>query len=84
MNIISLFISHVLLLKLFTFLLSKVPCSSDRIHLYTLYFQGPAPEPDQQELDLPKTGRERGDGPDVRGRTLENLEPEPDMPEAGM
>ncbi|XP_043425911.1 G antigen 10 [Prionailurus bengalensis] len=44
--------------------------------------QGPSLEPDQQELVLPKTGREHGDGPDVRGKRLANLE-SLKMPEAG-
>ncbi|XP_019273065.1 G antigen 10 [Panthera pardus] len=44
--------------------------------------QGPSLEPDQQELVLPKTGRECGDGPDVRGKRLANLG-SLKMPEAG-
>ncbi|XP_045328735.1 X antigen family member 3-like [Leopardus geoffroyi] len=44
--------------------------------------QGPSLEPDQQELVLPKTRREHGDGPDVRGKRLANLE-SLKMPEAG-
>uniref|UniRef100_A0A9L0JHH9 GAGE domain-containing protein n=1 Tax=Equus asinus TaxID=9793 RepID=A0A9L0JHH9_EQUAS len=35
-----------------------------------------------QELAQPKTGRERGDGPDVKGKKLPNPEPMK-MPEAG-
>ncbi|XP_053057911.1 G antigen 10 [Acinonyx jubatus] len=42
----------------------------------------PSLEPDQQELVLPKTGHEHGDGPDVRGKRLSNLE-SLKMPEAG-
>ncbi|XP_025721846.1 X antigen family member 3-like [Callorhinus ursinus] len=44
--------------------------------------QGPAPEPNPKELAGEKTGRERGDGPDVQRRGLANLEPLK-MPEAG-
>lgn len=44
--------------------------------------QGSALEATLQELAYPKTGRERGDGPDVKGRSLLNLEPIR-MPEAG-
>lgn len=66
MNLISLFIAHILLLKLITF-----------------YLQGPALEATLQELAYLKTGRECGDGPDVKGRSLLNLEPIR-MPEAGM
>ncbi|XP_025721864.1 X antigen family member 3-like [Callorhinus ursinus] len=44
--------------------------------------EGPAPEPNPKELAGEKTGRERGDGPDVQRRGLANLEPLK-MPEAG-
>ncbi|CAK7313237.1 G antigen 10 [Vulpes vulpes] len=44
--------------------------------------QGPALEPNQEELTLPKTEREHGDGPDVKGKRLADLEPLK-MPEAG-
>ncbi|XP_012593636.1 G antigen 10 [Microcebus murinus] len=44
--------------------------------------QGPDLEIDVQELDEPKTGRERGDGPDVQGKSLLNPE-HIKQPEAG-
>ncbi|XP_037693270.1 P antigen family member 3-like [Choloepus didactylus] len=36
----------------------------------------------QQEMAYPRPGGERGDGPDVKGKSLPNLEPIK-MPEAG-
>ncbi|XP_010820237.1 X antigen family member 5-like [Bos indicus x Bos taurus] len=43
---------------------------------------GPSLEASQQELAEPKTGSEHGDGPDVEGKGVPNLEPIK-MPEAG-
>ncbi|XP_004465088.1 P antigen family member 4 [Dasypus novemcinctus] len=42
----------------------------------------PGPEIDGQEMGLGKTGGERGDGPDVKGKTPPNLEAAR-IPEAG-
>ncbi|XP_005411405.1 PREDICTED: P antigen family member 3-like [Chinchilla lanigera] len=36
--------------------------------------EGPELEADLQEVERPKTGRERGDGPDVKGKRLLRLD----------
>nr|XP_019574285.1 PREDICTED: P antigen family member 3-like [Rhinolophus sinicus] len=45
--------------------------------------QEPAPEAIPQELAYPKTGRERGDGPDVKAKEPSDPEPTDNVPEAG-
>ncbi|XP_004483884.1 P antigen family member 3-like [Dasypus novemcinctus] len=44
--------------------------------------QGPDLEDTLQELAQPKTGGKRGDGPDIKGEIVSNLEPVK-MPESG-
>lgn len=46
--------------------------------------QEPALETTQQELAYPKTGRERGDGPDVKAKEPSDAEPTDSVPEAGV